>query len=454
MTDLMSSPVRVPVGTLIAIGPPGSGKNSTLKNALTAAGLPASRVVNRDDVRRKFGNECTHLMCRAIPAGCTHHEDAVTSLIEAHASTFLAAGKTWVYSTTSPTRDALADQIDRAHRSGLAAVALRRAGNHGEHLISLDECLEVNASQTRRTSDQAVARAHQQYAELTTGELLALGFDTVLDWNADTTFELMPETYDARGISTNQAVIVGDIHGCARTFFERLLPAAGTDKHLSNPDVLLISVGDIHDKGADPFGSVELIRWWLHALRTGRALMTDSNHNRSLVRYLTGHPMKVSPGLAETLAAIDAQPDAEQLKADIVASFSRLPSHLVFDDLVVVHAAITEDLIGANTARANGFMLYNNSARTPWTWTGSQTLVHGHEPVAQVARRRAAPDPARVGHTPGEVINVDTGAYTGGQMAAYVHADASIVAVDTFHQEVVAQPRTIPACRQVTLVAA
>lgn len=436
MTDLMSSPVRVPVGSLIAVGPAGAGNSTFLKAALVTAGLQSSRAVNRDDLRRKFGNECSNLMCRAIPSGCTHHEDSVRALVEAHASTFLAAGKTWMYDPMSLERDVFIEQIDRAHRSGLAAVALRRAGENGQSHLTLDQCQALNATQARRLPNAVVAASHTTYTELTETDLYALGFDLVIDWDSTTTFELLPETNDARGVRTSQAVVVGDLHGCARTFFDRLLPAAGTDKDLSNPDVLVISVGDIHDKGADPQGSVELIRWWLRALRTGRALMVDSNHNRSLVRYLTGHAMRVSPGLADTLAAIDAQPDAEELKADIVASFSRLPSHLRFDDLVVVHAAITEDILGAVTARANGFMLYTNSARTPWKWTGSQTLVHGHEPVPSAARHRAEPDPTRPGHTPGEVINVDTGAYTGGQMTAYVHATSSILAVDTYAEEV------------------
>lgn len=436
MTSVMSSPARVPVGSLIAVGPPASGKSTTLKNALIAAGLPASRIVSRDDIRRRFGNECTQLMCRAIPTGCRHHDSSVSSLVEAHASTFLAAGQSWMYDTTTTDHRELAEHIDRAHRSGLAAVALRRTGEGAAEHITLDQCTQWNAQRPHRTPNAALAAAHHAYTQLSSEQLYALGFDTVIDWDSHTQFELMPETDDARGIDSSRVVVVGDLHGCAATFFDRMLPAIGTDVNLSNPDVLLVSVGDIHDKGGDPFGSVELIRWWLGALRTGRALMVDSNHNRSLVRYLTGHTVRVSPGLADTLTAIDAQPDAVELKAQIVAAFSRLPSHLRFDDLVVVHAAITEDLLGASTARARGFMLYTNYERIAWNWTGSQTLVHGHEPVSSASRRRAVADPQRPGHTPGEVINIDTGAYIGGQMTAYVHTTGTTVAVDTFEQEI------------------
>lgn len=436
MTAVMSSRVRVPVGSLIAIGPPASGRSTTLTDGLVRAGLPASRVVNRDGLRRKFGNTCSQLMCRAIPTRCTHHDDEVASLVEAHAGTFLAAGQAWLYDAPTSQMLEVLEHVERAHRAGLAAVALRRTGESGAEFLTLDQCAKRNAGREIRASDASLEAGHAFYEELSTSVLYRLGFDVVIDWDESTEFELMPDGVDARGIPTSQVVVVGDLHGCASTFFDRLLPALGTDAALSNDNVLLVSVGDIHDKGGDPQGSVRLIRWWLNAVRSGRALMVDSNHNRTLVRHLTGHTTRVSPGLADTMSAIEAQADAEALKEQIVATFSRLPSHLRFDDLVVVHAAITEDRLGSTSPRDRGFMLYTNRDRTPWDWTGSETLVHGHEPVDEVSRRRASLDPDRPGHVPGEVINVDTGAYAGGSMSAYLHDRNTTVAVETVEDDV------------------
>lgn len=414
---------RVPAGSLLVIAPPGM---SPVDN-LTAAGLPTSNVVTRPAVRRKFGNECANLACKAVPTRCTHHEDAVDAHIEAHASVFLAAGRTWLYEGALLTLHHLAVHVDRAHRAGLAAVALRPVRNG--RLLTLEEALEANDKAPFPAPHADVEAAYGKYVLFSDAVLTGIGFDLVLEFDTDTTFELLPGDDNAHGVDTTGVVVVGDLHGCARTFLDRMLPALGTDARLSNPDVLVVSVGDIHDKG-DPAGAVELIRWWLWALRTGRALMVDSNHNRKLVRHLAGHQVRVSPGLAGTLAELDAQPDAEELKAQIVASFSRLPSHLRFDDLVVVHAAMTEELLGDTSNKARGFMLHARDSRTPWEWTGSQTLVHGHEPVHRATTRRAPADPTRPGHVPGQVVNIDTGAYLGGVMTAYRHRDARIVEVE------------------------
>lgn len=432
-----SRTVRLPVGSYITLAPAGADL-SGLHTALERAGMDTNTRIHRGDLRRRFGNTCKSMQCRAIPMQCTHFEEAVDSLLDAHAATFLATGSPWLYEGSWMTDEELADQASRAHRAGLAAVAFYLTDDTGAP-VSLEASIEAAAHAVPRPDGASVKSSHARYETADPQRLLELGFDIVVPFSTDATFEILPSGPDARGINTSQAVVVGDLHGCAETFFTRMLPAMGTDRDLSNPDVLVISVGDIHDKGPDPQGSVELIRWWLWALRTGRALMVDSNHNRRLVRYLSGDRdgWYVSPGLADTLDAIDAQPDAPELKAQIVAAFSRLPSHLWFDDLVVVHAGITERLLGATAARARGFMLHVRNRTRPWEWTGQQTLVHGHDPVEAPHTRRAEPTPESP--TPGVVFNIDTGAYKGGLMSAYRHSDASTFSVAPLPHEVLTE---------------
>lgn len=430
MTTNLTRPVRVPVGSCVAVAPPGAGKTTVLRAALLAAGLPTDRIVSRDELRARFAADCTQFACKMVPMSCMHFEDKVTELANAKVNSHLIAGETWFYDQTGCNADRLRDEVDRAHRAGLAAVALRVTDSGGD--LPLEVCLDRNAARSRQVPVAVVASMHARYTELTAEALYELGFDVVIDWDENTTFQLMPEACDARNIDT-PLVVVGDLHGCSHTFFERMLPAVGLDTELTRDDVLLVGVGDINDKGGvhdgERSGAVDLIRWWMRMIRTGRALLVDSNHNKALLACLAG---KREPryGIAQTIAEIEAQPDAEALKAEILATFSRLPTHLVFPDTVVVHAAMTEELLFRNDRKTQSFAVHTRYEKKPWEWTGTQTLVHGHVVVGQPDRRRAPADPARPGHVPGEVVNVDTGAYRGQAMTCYLSATGETVSVD------------------------
>lgn len=225
--------------------------------------------------------------------------------------------------------------------------------------------------------------------------------------------------------------VVGDVHGCQRTLTERLLPALGWSTKAGAP--LLVSVGDVHDKGTS---SVQSLRWWLAAMRRGVAVMTDSNHARALVRALLRPDLPVRDCVADTVAQIDASVDAAQLRADILATFGHLPTHLVLPGVVAVHAALTEHRMFRDDAENRRFAIHTRFHLTPWHWTGSATLVHGHDTVEQVTVRRASVSPLRPGHVPGPVVNVDTGAYAGGGLSAYRSWTEDSVTVPTFPEEI------------------
>lgn len=418
---------RLPVGSLVVVAPPGSGKSTILRGLLTAAGLPESHIVNRDDLRTREGARCKDLAHRVAPATCLHYEADVDTRVNTLANAHLVEGRTWLYDQTGTNRERLAVEIDRAHQRGLAAVALRRTANDGSGDLPLAHCQEYNAARDRRVPAEVVEAMWQSYQALNVEQLYALGFDLVIEWNESTQFELLPSGMDARNVHA-PLVVVGDIHGCAATFFDELLPAVGTDRNLSNPTPLLVSVGDIHDKGQH---SVEVIRWWLWALRTGRAVMTDSNHNKALLRALTDPDTPVRGSVAKTVAQIEAEPDASALKQQIVAAFSRLPSHLVFPEHVVVHAAMTRERLFRTDAKTRGFALHHRASKSPWEWTGPQTLLHGHVTVPAPERRRAAGEVGPDAGQPGEVIALDTGAYTGGGLSAYLSVTDETITVPT-----------------------
>lgn len=417
------STLRLPTGALVAIAPTASGKTSVLSEKLRAGGLVERAVTSPAVLRTLFAKDCPDIAHKVVPATCRHFEEKVTALVDAAANTTLAAGESWFYEPAELDVNDLRAQVDRAHAAGLAAVALRRVAADGAD-VPVEFALANNAARDNRVPDAKVVASHAQYTTLTAQVLFDLGFDVVADWHEGTVVELIPSGPDARHI-TAPVTVVGDIHGCWETF-KNLLRELGTDEHLSNPEVFLVSVGDIHDKGQH---SVEVIRWWLWALKTGRAMMVDSNHNRKMVKVLLDPGKEPGVGLAATLAQIEAQPDAARLKADIVNTFGRLPSHLVFPGVVVAHAAMTEERLFRTDNKTRTFAMYTRAAKTPWEWTGSQTLVHGHVVVPTPSRRRAPVDPDRPDHVPGEVIDIDTGCCEGGGLTAYLSATDTTVTV-------------------------
>lgn len=416
---------RLPVGLYIAVAPQGSGKSTILPGLLNFTG---DAIVSRDTERAALSGVCGDLFHRMVPSACMHHEDQVTELVTAKLTTRLTARKSTLLDATNTTDARIVEAVELAHRHGMAAVVLRRAGRDSSD-VDLDFCLANNASRTRQVPVEVIRRTHAAYLDMTAEKLYDLGVDVVAPWTDSTAFELMPETSDARHL-TVKPVVLGDLHGVKDTFFIDMLEALGTDANLSNPDVFIVGCGDINDKGPH---SVEQLRWWLWAVRTGRALLVDSNHNKALVRALTKPDAVIRYGLGRTLAEIEAQPDAEQLKAQIVAQFSHLPSHLVFADLIVVHAAIKEPMLFSTDAKSRGYMLHN---REPWEWTGTQKVVHGHVEVEQPQRRRAEPaDP--LSPPPGEVLSIDTAACKGHGLTAYVSAADDFLTVTTRPEDII-----------------
>jgi hypothetical protein len=120
---------------------------------------------------------------------------------------------------------------------------------------------------------------------------------------------------------TGTFAVIGDVHGCQATLAGRLLPALGWHEQTAsarltagasqNDRPLLVSVGDVHDKGVD---SVAALRFWLGQMRSGAAVMADSNHARALVKALRRPDLPVRDCVAATVAENDAAPDREQLR--------------------------------------------------------------------------------------------------------------------------------------------
>ena len=112
--------------------------------------------------------------------------------------------------------------------------------------------------------------------------------------------------------------IVGDVHGDAKGF----AAAAATDR-------FIIQLGDLVDDGPDTPGALHLM---FDLIDAGRGLFLLGNHDFKLARALRGDTVQRGPGLATTLAALDAATAARTL-----AEISRAPAWLSLHSALCVH---------------------------------------------------------------------------------------------------------------------
>ena len=233
--------------------------------------------------------------------------------------------------------------------------------------------------------------------------------------------------------------IVGDVHGCAselRTLLTELgweleYDEAGRAVGASHPaGRTALFVGDLVDRGPDTPGVLRLVMGMVAA---GTALSVSGNHEAKLVRALKGANVRVSHGLAESLAQLGEE--SEEFRTDALAFMDGLISHFVLDDgrLVVAHAGLKEAYHGRSSGRVRSFALYGDTSgetdeyglpvRYPWAndYRGQATVVYGHTPV---------PEAEWVNNT----ICLDTGVVFGGKITGLRYPERDIVSVPAEQQ--------------------
>ena len=232
--------------------------------------------------------------------------------------------------------------------------------------------------------------------------------------------------------------VIGDVHGCTRTL----------DALLATPEVagrFPVFVGDLIDKDPTGDGSVAALRRVMRMHRRGECLVVRGNHEQKLMkrflRYGPDLPASALTGpLVRTVAALRRQPDADMLIPEVAHWLPQLPTMLNFSaaDMLVVHAAHRPELVGASRTKDRRRLaeahLYgikppkglprNDSEGLPiredWarTYTGDQTIVHGHVVVDEPRCLNG-------------VVNVDTGCYRGARLTAYLSDTGLFVSVPT-----------------------
>ena len=226
--------------------------------------------------------------------------------------------------------------------------------------------------------------------------------------------------------------IIGDVHGCYDelcALLEQLGYAvgdAGSGVTLTHPQGRrVIFVGDLVDRGPK---SPEVLRLAMDGAAAGTAFCVQGNHDDKLVRKLRGRNVRISHGLAETLAQLETA--TEKFKSRIADFLENLPAHFVLDEgrLVVAHAGLREEYHGKRSGAARAFSLYGETTgetdefgspiRYNWAqdYEGKAVVVYGHTPVRE---------PEWLNNT----ICVDTGCVYGGKLTALRYPERELVSV-------------------------
>jgi len=297
-----------------------------------------------------------------------------------------------------------------------------------------------NRTRTERDFGAKVVWDHVRLLRKSLGNLRREGFRSVYVLDDVASVDAVTVTreplYSDRRRERGPFDIIGDVHGCfaeLTTLLGKLGYAPGDGEQRSAWRHALgrraIFLGDIVDRGP---GIVPVLRLVMDMVAAGTALCVPGNHEQKLARKLAGRGVTVSHGLAETLAQLDALPEAERdvFKADVRAFIDGLISHYWLDDgkLVVAHAGLRANMHGRGSREVREFVLYGETTgetdefglpvRNDWAteYRGAATVVYGHTPVPRA-------------EWVNKTICIDTGCVYGGVLTALRYPEMELVDV-------------------------
>jgi protein phosphatase len=408
--------LSIPDPSLVAlIGATGSGKST-----FAARHFRPTEVLSSDHYRGVVGDDPNDQSVTGAAFDALHYVAGLR----------LKLGHLTVIDATNVKPQDRAHLVRLAHEHDLLAVAV---------VLDLGEsiCRERNVGRADRQLAPHVIHNHVTQLRRGLRELAREGFAYVFILGSPEAVELArverTPLWSNRVGELGPFDIVGDVHGC-HDELEELLDRLGYlpdgeagRRHPAGRRVIFL--GDLVDRGPRVVETVQLVR---RTVAAGQAFCVPGNHDEKLLRYLNGRQVRISHGLGESIAQIEALPPAE--RADWIAGYKRflhdLVSHLVLDGgrLVVAHAGMKETYQGRSSARVRAFALYGETTgesdefglpvRLNWAadYRGRAAVVYGHTPVL---------DPAWLNGT----INVDTGCVFGGQLTALRWPERELVSV-------------------------
>lgn len=341
----------------------------------------------------------------------------------------LAAGRLTVIDATNTQAEARKPLIDLARRFHCLPVAL---------VLDIPEqvCHERNRDRPDRAFGPHVVRNQRSQLRRSLGHLQKEGFRHVTVMRSieevdAATITREPLWNNKKG-ETGPFDIIGDIHGC----FDELITLLGKLGYELSQDASgsllrhpqgrrVVFVGDLVDRGPR---SPDVIRLVMNSVAAGTAFCVAGNHDVKLSRKLRGKDVKVSHGLAETLAQLES--DSAEFKRDAADFLDGLVSHYVFDGgkLVVAHAGLKEEMHGRGSGAVRAFCMYGETTgetdeyglpvRYHWAqdYRGRAMVVYGHTPV---------PSAEWLNNT----ICLDTGCVFGGELTALRYPERELISV-------------------------
>jgi protein phosphatase len=301
-------------------------------------------------------------------------------------------------------------------------------------------CIERNKTRADRQFGAQIVRNQVRLLRKSLRGLQREGFRHVFTLSSSDAIEnatiIRNPLYTDRRADHGPFDIIGDVHGCYDelcVLLDRLGYAADEREgkrifvHPEGRRVLFL--GDLVDRGPR---TPEVLRLAMDMVSTGMALCVQGNHESRLLRKLNGRDVKLTHGLVETLAQIDALPETGRgaFVGEIRSFMDGLRSHYWLDDgkLVVAHAGLKEEMHGRGSGAVRSFALYGETTgetdefglqvRFNWAaeYRGKATVVYGHVPT---------PTAEWVNRT----ICIDTGCVFGGTLTALRYPELDLVDV-------------------------
>lgn len=396
---------------VVLVGASGSGKSS-----FAARHFAPTEVVSSD-------------VCRGLVADDENDQAATAdafAVLNYIAGKRLAQTRLTVVDATNVQPAARKPLLELARLHDLFAVAI---------VFDLPEsvCQERNRSRPERNFGPHVVRQQRSQLGKSLKRLRREGFHRV--WVLRSPQEVEEVELRRTPLWTDRRAergpfdVIGDVHGCHAELLELLgklgYEVGGDGTATPPPGRTAVFVGDYCDRGPDTPAVLRLV---MSMAAAGDAICLPGNHDIKLARKLQGRDVKVTHGLAESLAQLEGEPS--EFREEVAAFLQKLVSHVVLDDggLVVAHAGMKEDYQGRSSRRVRDFALYGETTgetdelglpvRRDWAadYRGNAAVVYGHTPVEE---------PKWVNET----IDIDTGCVFGGRLTALRWPERELVSV-------------------------